>query len=71
MARADLYRLGTMLADSVLPITASAWTMAFGITIDLDATDDPNHGQQELAFSSQRRLEPSRPLLRALTNNPG
>lgn len=45
--------------------------MAFGITIDLDATDDPNHGQQELAFSSQRRLEPSRPLLRALTNNPG
>ena len=51
VARADLYRLGTMLADTVL--THHRERLGEGvrlITIDLDATDDPTHGQQELAF---------------------
>jgi len=51
VARADLYRLGTMLADTVL--THHRERLGDGvrlITIDLDATDDPTHGQQELAL---------------------
>jgi hypothetical protein len=51
VGRADLYRLGTALADTVL--TAHRERLGAGvrlITIDLDATDDPTHGQQELAF---------------------
>ena len=51
VARADLYRLGTMLADTVL--TSHRERLGNGvrlITIDLDATDDPTHGQQELAL---------------------
>jgi DDE family transposase len=49
--RRDLYRMGDALADTVL-----AWhrqrlhRRARRITIDLDATDDPTHGQPELAF---------------------
>jgi hypothetical protein len=49
--RADLYRLGTALADAVL--TYHRERLGGGarlITIDLDATDDPTHGQQELAL---------------------
>jgi Transposase DDE domain group 1 len=47
----DLYRLGTALADAVL----AAHHERLGdrvrlITIDLDATDDPTHGQQEFAL---------------------
>ena len=51
VARADLYRLGTVLADTVL--THHRERLGEGvrlITIDLDATDDPTHGQQELAL---------------------
>src|SRR2546422_2570245 len=51
VGRADLYRLGTMLADTVL--THHRARLGDGvrlITIDLDATDDPTHGQQELAL---------------------
>src|SRR5918996_6059956 len=51
VGRADLYRLGLAVADVVL--TAHRERLGDGvrlITIDLDATDDPTHGQQELAF---------------------
>ena len=51
VGRADLYRLGTALADAVL--TGHRERLGAGvrlITIDLDATDDPTHGQQELAL---------------------
>ena len=51
VGRADLYRLGTALADTVL--TSHRERLGDGgrlITIDLDATDDPTHGQQEFAF---------------------
>jgi Transposase DDE domain group 1 len=51
VGRADLYRLGMALADSVLLFHRER-LCAGGrlITIDLDATDDPTHGQQELAL---------------------
>ena len=51
VGRADLYRLGTALADAVL--TAHRERLGGDvrlITIDLDATDDPTHGQQEFAL---------------------
>jgi hypothetical protein len=51
VGRADLYRLGATLSDVVL--TAHRERLGDGvrlITIDLDATDDPTHGQQELAL---------------------
>ena len=51
VGRADLYRLGTALTDVVL--IAHRERLGDGvrlITIDLDATDDPTHGQQELAL---------------------
>jgi Transposase DDE domain group 1 len=51
VGRADLYRLGTALADAVL--TYHRERLGAGvrlITIDLDATDDPTHGQQEFAL---------------------
>jgi hypothetical protein len=51
VGRADLYRLGMALADSVLLFHRER--LCDGgrlITIDLDATDDPTHGQQELAL---------------------
>jgi hypothetical protein len=51
VGRADLYRLGTGLADAVL--TYHRERLGDGvrlITIDLDATDDPTHGQQEFAL---------------------
>jgi hypothetical protein len=51
VGRADLYRLGTVLADTVL--SSHRERLGDGvrlITIDLDATDDPTHGQQEFAL---------------------
>ena len=51
VGRAELYRLGTAVVDTVL----LSHRQRLGadvrlITIDLDATDDPTHGQQELAL---------------------
>lgn len=51
VGRADLYRLGTALADAVL--TYHRERLGAGvrlITIDLDATNDPTHGQQQFAL---------------------
>jgi len=51
VGQADLYRLGTALADAVL--VSHRERLGDGvrlITIDLDATDDPTHGQQEFAL---------------------
>ena len=51
VGRAELYRLGTTLADAVLIYHRER--LGDGVrllTIDLDATDDPTHGQQEFAF---------------------
>ena len=49
--RADLYRLGTAVADTVLLYHRERLGDRVPlITIDLDATDDPTHGQQELAL---------------------
>jgi hypothetical protein len=48
---ADLYRLGTAVADAVLMYHRERLGDGVRlITIDLDATDDPTHGQQELAL---------------------
>jgi len=49
--RTDLYRLATTLAARVLDFHQQRLGAdARLITIDLDQTDDPTHGQQELAF---------------------
>jgi hypothetical protein len=49
--RADLYRLGDALADVVIGHHRRRLRgRARRITIDLDPTDDPTHGQQEFAF---------------------
>jgi hypothetical protein len=51
VGRADLYRLGIALADAVLiSHRARLGASVRLITIDLDATDDPTHGQQEFAL---------------------
>lgn len=51
VGRADLYRLGVALADAVLLYHRERLGAGVRlITIDLDATDDPTHGQQELAL---------------------
>lgn len=49
---ADLLRLTTALADAVIAHhqVRLAGTQVRLITLDLDPTDDPTHGQQELAF---------------------
>ena len=51
VACTDLYRLGTTLADAMLTHHRERLgdTVRL-ITIDLDATDDPTHGQQEFAL---------------------
>jgi hypothetical protein len=51
VGRADLYRLGLAVAEAVLAFHRQRLgdTVRL-ITIDLDATDDPTHGQQELAL---------------------
>jgi hypothetical protein len=49
--RADLYRMGVALADSVIERHRQRLKRkAKRITIDLDPTDDPTHGAQQLAF---------------------
>ncbi|MGH8519348.1 MAG: IS1380 family transposase [Panacagrimonas sp.] len=51
VGRADLYRLGTAVADAVLTFHRERLGDSVRlITIDLDATDDPTHGQQEFAL---------------------
>jgi hypothetical protein len=51
VGRADLYRLGSALADTVLSYHRERLGDGVRlITIDLDATDDPTHGQQEFAL---------------------
>lgn len=52
MRTADLVRLTTTLADTVIAHhqTRLGKAKVRRITIDLDPTDDPTHGQQELAF---------------------
>ena len=51
VACTDLYRLGTTLADAVLTYHRERLGETVRlITIDLDATDDPTHGQQEFAL---------------------
>jgi len=51
VGRSDLYRFGRAVADAVLTFHQERLgdTVRL-ITIDLDATDDPTHGQQELAL---------------------
>jgi hypothetical protein len=49
--RADLYRMGVALADTVIERHRQRLKRkAKRITIDLDPTDDPTHGAQQLAF---------------------
>ncbi len=49
--RADLYRMGIALADSVIERHRRRLKRkAKRITIDLDPTDDPTHGAQQLTF---------------------
>ena len=51
VGRADLYRLGLAVAEAVLAFHRQRLGDGVRlITIDLDATDDPTHGQQELAL---------------------
>ena len=47
----ELYRLGEFLADSVIRRHAQRLRhRAHRVTIDLDPTDDPTHGAQQLSF---------------------
>ena len=49
--RSDLFRMGDALADLVIEHHRRRLRgKARRITIDMDPTDDPTHGQQELAF---------------------
>jgi hypothetical protein len=49
--RADLYRLANALAETVIAHHRQRLRgRVRRITVDLDPTDDPTHGQQELAF---------------------
>ncbi|MDY0068122.1 MAG: transposase, partial [Steroidobacteraceae bacterium] len=49
--RADLYRMGLALADTVIERHRRRLKRkAKRITIDLDPTDDPTHGAQQLTF---------------------
>jgi hypothetical protein len=49
--RADLYRMGIALADAVIERHRKRLKRkAKRITIDLDPTDDPTHGAQQLTF---------------------
>ena len=50
-SRADLYRMGIALADTVIERhRRRLGRKVKRITIDLDPTDDPTHGAQQLAF---------------------
>src|SRR5205807_4508217 len=47
----ELYRLGEFLADSVIRRHAKRLRhRAHCVTLDLDPTDDPTHGAQQLSF---------------------
>jgi Transposase DDE domain group 1 len=48
--RADLHRMGIALADSVIERHRRLKHKVKRITIELDPTDDPTHGAQQLAF---------------------
>src|SRR5450755_4748622 len=48
--RADLYRMGVALADTVIERRRRLKRKVKRITIDLDPTDDPTHGAQQLTF---------------------
>jgi Transposase DDE domain group 1 len=48
--RGDLYRMGIALAESVIERHRRRLRKVKRITIDLDPTDDPTHGAQQLAF---------------------
>jgi hypothetical protein len=51
LTRADLYRMGIALADSVIERHRRRLKRTVKrITIDLDPTDDPTHGAQQLTF---------------------
>ena len=51
VGRADLFRMADTLADTVLAHHRRRLrAKARRITIDMDPTDDPTHGQQEFAF---------------------
>ena len=52
VGRADLYRMGVALADTVIERHRRRLkgSKAKRITIDLDPTDDPTHGAQQLTF---------------------
>lgn len=51
LARADLYRMGIALADTVIERHRRRLKRKVKrITIDLDPTDDPTHGAQQLSF---------------------
>ena len=60
----DLYGLTQTLADVVIAHHQArlAHTRVNRITIDLDPTDDPTHGQQELAFFNGHYDTPDRKL---------
>src|SRR2546426_1202198 len=72
VGRADLYRLGTALADAVLMFHRERLGEDVRlITIDLDATDDPTHGQQEFAlFNGYYDTWCYLPLIATVTFNP-
>jgi len=71
VGRADLYRVGTALANAVLLFHRERLGAGVRlITIDLDATDDPTHGQQELAlFNGYYETWCYLPLLATVTFN--
>ena len=47
----ELYRLGELLADTVIRCHARRLRhRAHRVTLDLDPTDDPTHGAQQLSF---------------------
>jgi hypothetical protein len=46
----ELYRMGEALARSVLRRHAKRLRRAYRVTIDLDPTEDPTHGGQQLSF---------------------
>src|ERR1035438_9936159 len=52
----ELYRSGEFLAESVIRRHAKRLRhRAYRVTIDLDPTDDPTHGAQQLSFSNTLR----------------
>lgn len=50
VTRRDLYRLSEAVADTVIAHHAQRARRARRITIDLDGTEDPTHGAQQLTF---------------------